>query len=312
MLPKEIGALAHVFPVLRRVEGIDELPAAPAGDPRIVRQRAFGVLRELFFSLSERQPVVVFIDDVQWGDTDSAALLVELMRAPSAPPLLLVTTHREEEADTSPFLADLRGRWPEDTEVRELTVGPLELADARRLALALLGSEDGSASRTADEIAGESGGSPFLLEELARGASAYHRIAMGEQLLARPAVTLDQMLSERAARLPDDARRLLEVIAVGGRPLPVTTVGAAARADESAMQLVALLRAASLVQAGLREGREVVEASHDPSAKPSWRHLPAEVARAGTTPTSRASSRPPPTRSRGPRRRTFSAPATGS
>jgi hypothetical protein len=278
-LPKNIEALAHVFPVLRRVEGIEPLPQATAGDPQMVRQLAFGALRDLFASLSKRQQVVLFVDDVQWGDTDSAALLVELMRPPSAPPLLLLTTHRTEDEATSAFLSDVRARWPEEAEERELIVQPLTLEDSRSLALALLGSGDASAHQTADGIAQEAGGSPFLLEELARAASAYHRIAMGDTLLARPTVSLDQMLAARVARLPNDARRLLEVIAVSGRPLPVATVGAAAQAGEGTTQLVAVLRTRRFVRAGLREGVEIVEASHDRIRETIVAQLPESVAR---------------------------------
>ena len=278
-LPEEIWALAHVFPVLRRVRAIDETPAAPVGDPQVIRGRAFGVLRELFATLCKRRRVVVFIDDVQWGDTDSAALLVELMRPPTPPPLMLVTTHRAEEERSSPFLADLRARWPEDAEVRELSVGPLEFDEARRMALALMGSDDAMAQQTAEGIARESGGSPFLLEELARSASGYHRLILGDALARRGAVTLEQVLGDRAARLPDDARRLLEVVAVSGRPLPVATVGAAARVGDQANQLVALLRARRFVRAGLREGREVVESSHDRIRETIVAGLSAETAR---------------------------------
>ena len=278
-LPKNIGALAHVFPVLRRVQGIEALSQATAGDPQMVRQLAFGAMREVFASLAKRQHVVLFIDDAQWGDTDSAALLVELMRPPHAPPILLLTTHRTEEEATSPFLADMRSRWPEDAETRELTIGPLTLEDSRSLALSLLGADDASAQQTADGIASESGGSPFLLEELARAASAYHRIAMGDTLVARPAVSLDRMLAARVARLPDDARRLLEVIAIGGRPLPVATVGAAAQAGDSVTQLVAALRARRLVSASLRGGVEIVEASHERIRETIVVQLPPKVAR---------------------------------
>jgi tetratricopeptide (TPR) repeat protein len=262
-LPRDIWALSHIFPVLRRVQSIDDVSHTSTGDPQVIRQLAFDALREVFAALASRQRVVVFIDDMQWGDTDSAALLVELMRPPGAPPLLLVTAHRADEADTSAFLSDLRARWPEDAEVRELTVGPLEPADSQRLALALLGSDDASARRTAEGIARESGGSPFLLEELARSASGYHKFTMaGDTSAPRPAFTLDRILSERLERLPSDARRLLEVIAIGGRPLPVSLVGAAADTDAAAPQLVAFLRARRFVRAGLRDGREVVEVSH--------------------------------------------------
>jgi serine/threonine protein kinase len=255
-LPDEIWALAHVFPVLRRVPSIDAVPQASVGDPQLVRLHAFGVLRQLFASLSRSQHVVIFVDDVQWGDTDSAALLVELMRPPAAPPLLLITTHRAEESDASPFLIDLRARWPADAEVHDLTVGPLGGDDARRLALHLLGSQDASAEHTADAIARESGGSPFLIEELTRSAAI-------DIAGPRRSLTLETLVGERVSRLPDDARRLLETVAVGGRPLPVATVGAASDTQESVNQLVALLRARRFVRAGLRDGREVVEMSHD-------------------------------------------------
>ena len=229
--------------------------------------------------MTKRQPVVVFIDDVQWGDTDSAALLLELMRPPGAPPLLLLTTHRTEEADGSAFLAELGARWPEDAEGRELTVGPLAANEAQQLALALLGSRDASAQQTAEGIAKESGGSPFLVEELARSASGPHRLALADSVDARAAFTLDHILGKRVERLPEDARRLLEVVAIGGRPLPVSSVGAVAKVEESATQLVALLRARRFVRAGLREGREVVEVSHDRIRDTIVAHVSEETAR---------------------------------
>src|ERR1019366_9097456 len=60
-LPNAIGALAHLFPVLRRVPRIDAFPKTAAGDPQVLRQLAFGALRELLGTLSARHPVIVFI-----------------------------------------------------------------------------------------------------------------------------------------------------------------------------------------------------------------------------------------------------------
>ena len=259
-LPKDTWALARLFPVLRRVPGIAALPEEPVTDPQRVRRRAFLALRELFSSLARRRPIVVFVDDAQWGDTDSAALLLELTRPPSAPPILLAMTYREEEAHTSPFLRELAAHWPSQAEVRDLTVGPLTLEQARRLALSLVGSDE-AAESTADAIACESGGSPFLVEELARNVASQAKIPAHGEAASAPR-SIDQMVTDRIGRLPDDARRLLEIVAVSGRPVPTALATEASEVRETPEKVISLLRARRFVRAGLRGGREVLEIVH--------------------------------------------------
>ncbi|MGO9838799.1 MAG: serine/threonine-protein kinase PknK [Polyangiaceae bacterium] len=254
--PKDIWALARLFPVLRRVPGIEGVAEEPVTDPLRVRRRAFAALRELLGSLSGRRPLVIYLDDVRWGDTDSAALLLELVRPPNAPPVMFVLAYRAEDAHTAPFLTELYSRWPSGASTHDIDVGPLEADDARRLALALLASNDDAARKMAEAIGRESDGSPFLVEELARSAAGKHHDASDAK------VTLDQMVAERLARLPEEARRLVEVIAVGGRPLPVSTVCGAAQLAASD-ELVDLLQRRHFVRRGMSGGREVVEAIHD-------------------------------------------------
>ncbi len=262
LLPADMWALARLFPVLRRVPGLAELPDEPITDPQRVRRRAFRALRELFSSLARRRPLVLFVDDAQWGDTDSAALVLELIRPPNAPPLLLTMTCRDEEALASPFLTELRARCPREAEVRDLAVGPLEFAEARQLALMLLGSEDESARSMADAIARESGGSPFLVEELARSSLSQARIPVPGSSAGVGQGTLDQMVRERLAQLPDEARRCLEIVAVSGRPVPASIASEAAGVTQAIDGAIAMLRARRFVRAGLRDGREVLEVLH--------------------------------------------------
>ena len=218
--------------------------------------------------MAARQPLVVYVDDAQWGDADSAALLLELVRPPQAPPLLYVMTHREEEAKTSSFVLAVRDRWPEGAEVRPITIGPLDEAEAQRLALALLDSADEGAQRLARAAARESQGSPFLVEELVRhnvNLLAGHGEAFSQrnEMASLEAMTLGQMVGQRLDRLPEGARQLVEVLAVAGRPLPVSVVAAASGVGASVDDAIAAARARRFVRTGLRSGFEVVETSHD-------------------------------------------------
>jgi predicted ATPase len=95
LLPDGFDALARVFPVMRRLQP----RAASAGetlpsDARAIRKRAGRALRQLLANLGSTSPVVLSIDDLQWADTDSIALLVELLRGQAPPRMLLVAAFR--------------------------------------------------------------------------------------------------------------------------------------------------------------------------------------------------------------------------
>ncbi len=271
-IPRHASALARLFPVVKRVPSLAALPDIAAVDNALgVRQRAFGALRELVSTLARRRPLVLFIDDVQWGDVDSVALLHEVMRPPHAPPVLLLLTYREEEAAASPFLLEMNERWPVSADVRDARVGPLEIEDAQRLALARIGASDEAAQRTARAVAREANGSPFLVEELVR-SNRMQASATDATLSHR---TLAGIVGDRLDRLPAGARRLAEMVAVAGRPLPLAVFAAACGESGVSDDDVEMLRSDRLVRLGFREGEEIIEPSHDRIRETIVEQLPA-------------------------------------
>ena len=262
LVPADVLALARLFPVLRRVEAVAEPPVrafSVAPDPIELRRRAFGALRELLTRLSAKHPLVLYLDDLQWGDIDSAALLADLLRPPDAPRVLLLATFRSEDVGTSPLLkvlldpehpSGLRG------DVRQLAVEPLLPSESRHLALTLFGDRDPAHVGAADAIANESGGSPYFVFELCG------HVQRGATLGGK--VTLDRVLEERLLQLPPEARSLLEVVAVAGRPVTQAVARHAAglptTTDQSAFDA---LRREHLVRSrGVRE-YDTIETFHD-------------------------------------------------
>ncbi len=256
LMPRDAQALARVFPVLRQVDAFTSrrrrTMALP--DPQELRRRVFVALRELLTRLADRQPLVLAVDDLQWGDADSASLLAALLRPPEAPPMLVIGSYRSEDTGTGAFLPAFDRHTRElGVGVRSLELDALSHAQAREMAaLHLAGQTD--VNEHAEWIATESGGNPLFVEELAR-----HVRADGA---GKPGwASLDEALRGRVDRLPDDAGRLLSVIAVAGRPVSQSVAMRAAEVSDPA--IMSLLRAGSFVRTRLSGDHRLVESYHD-------------------------------------------------
>ncbi|MBI4508668.1 MAG: protein kinase [Deltaproteobacteria bacterium] len=251
-LPRDAAQLARVFPVMRRVPAMVKVAqAAPhVTSPQELRARAFGALRELLSRMADREQVVLFVDDFQWADADSLALLCELLRPPGAPGLLFLATVRGSDgAEMATAVAAVAGGIG---DVRHVVLSNLTEEESRTLASELVAGS----GVDVEGIAREASGHPMFIHELARHVSQ----RAGQDAPVR----LDEALWERVQELEAQARRLLEVIAVAGSPIRLATVASAAglRVRETD-RLVAVLRAANLVRSARSRGADSVETYHD-------------------------------------------------
>jgi hypothetical protein len=191
---------------------------------------------------------VLHIDDLHWGDVDSAHLLVDILQPPDPPSLLLITSYRSTDTNSVCLRAlnQALGRGQE-VERRELAVEPLSPAETAELVRRWLGRD---ADQHAAIIARESGGNPFFITEFVQEIKYGTERPDGRQ--DRGPVSLERLIRSRVAGLPDGARRLLEVVAVSGRPLAeaeacrAADVGAEARTLLARLESVRFLRGIGL------------------------------------------------------------------
>ncbi|MFB6374593.1 MAG: AAA family ATPase, partial [Bradymonadaceae bacterium] len=172
------GAVAQLFPVLRQLDPIfqtDGLLVTMSESQ--LRHEAFEALRRIIRRLTEDHSLIICIDDVQWGDEDSVMLLDHLLSGEDPPPLMLITTWRDEDAEASPFLGpylEMREELDAPVHLENLRLSELSQGDARQLAGRIVAEAADGQPETApsdidlDRIVEESGGNPLFVDELSR------------------------------------------------------------------------------------------------------------------------------------------------
>jgi len=277
LLPARPASLAQLFPVLRRVEAIAQSPQVGQDvlDPRELRTRAFAALRDVLTRMADRRAIIVTIDDLQWADGDSVALLADVLQTPDPPSILLVGTIREGSGETTRAARgalELAQKLPGD--VRHVKLGPLSHDDSLALATSLIERTAPGMKASVETIATEAAGHPQFIDEIVR-----HLFHAGANEGA--SLRLDEALWSRVEALDERARKVVEILAVAGGPVSQDAMILALEVAPSDLaRLVSFLRVAHLVQTSGSRGSDTIEPYHSRVRAAVLAHLDSPKVRA--------------------------------
>jgi tetratricopeptide (TPR) repeat protein len=238
------------LPVLREQEPALAALAnahAPRVSPEIASRRLNADLAETLAAFAREQPLLVVLDDLQWGDESTMRFLASLDEEFFArTPLLVVGTYRSDE--TGPGLRALLA----SQHVERMLLGRLDEKSVAEIVRSMLAAPDAPESFL-HFLAQESEGNPFFVAE-------YLRAAVSERLLRREQGrwrveardktyrdlglpgTLRDLVARRLDGLSPLAQRVAEAAAVLGRDMPESLlIAVCAEEDRSVLEAMSEL-----------------------------------------------------------------------
>jgi len=244
------GVLTSFVPDFGAVLG-EVAPLVPLG-PRETRSRLALVLaRTLAACASRDQPLVLFLDDVQWSDAASRFLVSELLEKLRDAPVLMLLALRDESgsadsvreaAKTDAWLKRCAESLP---PVASIELDALPLESVRGMLAGALGSASEAIDPLAELVFRKTSGSPLLIKEFvdhlhARGALYRERDGWSWDLARIEAAELPDgavgLILSKLHGLPEDIRQLAELASCIGDTFEVQLLAELAQAPIDALE----------------------------------------------------------------------------
>ena len=212
--------LSYLFGLLGIIEGDDPLAQM---DGQVRRRRTLEAIKRILLRESMNQPLMVIFEDLHWIDEETQAFLNLLADSIGTAKILLLVNYRPEYSH----------QWGSKTYYIQLRLDPLGKESAEEMLSALLGDiiELAPLKRLIIE---KTEGNPFFMEEtvqvlfdedtLVRDGGAVKLTRSLAELKIPP--TVQAILAARIDRLPQDAKDLLQTLAVIGRAFPLSLIRA--------------------------------------------------------------------------------------
>ena len=202
-------------------------------EPSQRRQCTLDALKQVLLRESHVQPLLLVFEDLHWIDTETQALLDNLVESLPTARVLLLLNYRPE----------YQHGWGSKTYYTQLRLDPLPPVSANELLQALLG-DDASLAPLTQLLIARTQGNPFFLEESVRtlvetqvlvGERGAYRLARALTGIQVPA-TVQAILAARIDRLPPEEKQLLQTAAVIGTEVSLPLIQAIAELSEETLQ----------------------------------------------------------------------------
>ena len=200
-------------------ERLGRAPAVPELGPEEERARRLEAVAGFFFGLARQQPLVLFLDDLQWAlalDT-----LHHLARSVAAERILVVGAYRDVELEEKPTLAKTLLAMNRERLFHSLPLKRLDEGEVAKMLAQTLG--ESASAKLAELVYQKTEGNPFFVEELARYLIDSGVITLGDRGwdVQKPALvqlprSVKAVVGERLEQLAEEARTVLAWAAVAG------------------------------------------------------------------------------------------------
>jgi hypothetical protein len=213
--------LAQIAPSLRRV--FPDIPEPMELPPAQKRHYLFQSVAEVMGREARTRPQLLVLEDLQWADESSLALLIHLANRVAQLPVVIIGTYRDGYSESNPaFVRTLE-------ELIRMGIRPLKLGglskDATAQMLQELSQRQAAPESLVSLIFEESQGYPFFVEEVYRHLTEGGRVfdAAGQ---FRTDIKIDEIdvpenvrliIGRRLERLEENEKRVLAAAAVIGR-----------------------------------------------------------------------------------------------
>lgn len=239
----QLGALADALvtalPELSRLIG--SVPPPPQLTEEARRTRFELALQRLVAALCDREnPLVLFIDDLQWADERTLALLAGLLSEPLMHGLVVLGAFRSEAPEATHCLLPWLQRLQDEPgiDLRRASVTPWDVDDVTELLHAAGVAAGDHVPQAAQALVRHSGGNPLMILQLLRGAEQAKAIVPAAdgpgwhlhgvqllQMLEGPDLT--ELVRAQIQRLPESARAALSDAAHLGAAWSIEALAAA-------------------------------------------------------------------------------------
>jgi DNA-binding winged helix-turn-helix (wHTH) protein len=250
LAPVLVGAFLPAGPLIERAKAVgldaqtcqrlsqlvqERARSLPSGWPR--QEQLTGQISEILIKVASRCPLVLLLDDLQWCDSASCAVIFHLAQERPQTRLLLVGAYRpgevmDRESPKSPF-GELTTVLSSQGDVEAVNLG---LAAGRGFVNAFVDAEPNRLDATfRARFTQYTGGTALLTAELLRALQETGMVARDAdgRWCAKPELDwaqipgrLEPVIAQRMGRLPQRLRQLLKVAAVEGDEFAAEVVAA--------------------------------------------------------------------------------------
>jgi predicted ATPase/signal transduction histidine kinase len=227
--------LIDVIPALELLIGPQ--PPVEVSSPLEAQNRLSLAFRDFLRVLCRPgQPLVVFLDDLQWADPASLNLVESMLGDDTLANFLFIGAYRDNEVDAAhPLILLLEALAPQGVPITRIHLGPLGREDIRLLLADTLHATPDAVAALAEHVLRKTGGNPFFMAAFLRllhedgllrreAGRAGWRWDMAELEAAPATDNVTELLGAKIRRLPAELQHTLRLAACVGNRFDLHTL----------------------------------------------------------------------------------------